>query len=70
METKSPIPKYPVVFIKPPHTTVGPLEPVVIPPHCQDGQVDYEAELAVIIGKRCRNVSKEEALAYVAGEVP
>jgi hypothetical protein len=30
--------------------------------------IDYEAELAVVIGKKCRNVSKDEALNYVAGK--
>lgn len=63
------MPKNPVVFIKPPQCTIGPLEPIVIPSICQDGQVDYEAELAVVIGRPCRNVSKEEALDYVAGEL-
>ncbi|KAI8136700.1 hypothetical protein BJV82DRAFT_638440 [Fennellomyces sp. T-0311] len=66
-ETNSKVPQNPIVFIKPPSSTAGPLDPIVIPTICQDGQVDYEAELAVIIGKPCKNVSKEEALDYVAG---
>ena len=55
------------MFLKPAASTAGPLDPIVIPTICQDGQVDYEAELAVVIGKPCKNVSKEEALDYVAG---
>ncbi|CDS04177.1 hypothetical protein LRAMOSA07132 [Lichtheimia ramosa] len=66
-DTKAAIPKNPIVFIKPALTTAGPMDPIVIPTICQDGQVDYEAELAVVIGKTCKDVSKEEALDYVAG---
>lgn len=67
-DTKAAIPKNPIVFIKPALTTAGPMDPIVIPTICQDGQVDYEAELAVVIGKTCKDVSKEEALDYVAGK--
>lgn len=67
-DTKAAIPKNPIVFIKPALTTAGPMDPIVIPTICQDGQVDYEAELAVVIGKACKDVSKEEALDYVAGK--
>ncbi|ORY93736.1 5-carboxymethyl-2-hydroxymuconate delta-isomerase [Syncephalastrum racemosum] len=66
-EVKAKFPENPIVFIKPPQTTAGPLEPIVIPAICQDGQVDYEAELAVVMGRTCKDVSKEEALDYVAG---
>ncbi|KAI9488570.1 fumarylacetoacetate hydrolase family protein [Zychaea mexicana] len=65
--TKAKTPQNPIVFIKPPRTTAGPLDPIIIPTICQDGQTDYEAELAVVIGKPCKDVSKEEALNYVAG---
>lgn len=68
-EVKAKFPQNPIVFIKPPQTTAGPLDPVVIPTICQDGQVDYEAELAVVIGRTCKDVSKEEALDYVAGRI-
>jgi 2-keto-4-pentenoate hydratase/2-oxohepta-3-ene-1,7-dioic acid hydratase in catechol pathway len=44
---------------------IGPEEPIVIPP--ATNQVDYEAELAVVIGTRARRVSMDEALGYVAG---
>ncbi|KAI9319267.1 fumarylacetoacetate hydrolase domain-containing protein 2A [Dichotomocladium elegans] len=67
-EIKAPtLPKNPIVFLKPGLTTIGPMDPIVVPPICQDGQVDYEAELAVIIGKPCKDVRKEDALDYVAG---
>lgn len=62
------IPKQPVVFMKPTSTLLNPGEPILIPA-CgdADGEVDYECELAVIIGKPARNVSKEDALGYVLG---
>ncbi|KAI9253762.1 hypothetical protein BDA99DRAFT_518918 [Phascolomyces articulosus] len=66
-EIKAKIPETPVVFIKPPKCTAGPLDPIVIPTICQDSQTDYEVELAVVIGKPCKDVSEEEALDYVAG---
>src|SRR6185369_8271770 len=49
-----PLPEKPVVFVKLNGCIVGPNAPVVIPPETQ--QVDYEAELAVVIGQRCRAV--------------
>ncbi|KAI7859275.1 fumarylacetoacetate hydrolase family protein [Circinella umbellata] len=64
---KAKTPQNPIVFVKPPKCTVGPLDSIVIPTICQDSQTDYESELAVVIGKPCKNVSKEEALEYVAG---
>ena len=56
-----PIPKYPMFFMKNPSAVVGHLEPIVLPRVCDD-EVDYEAELAVIISRRCRDVTREEAL--------
>jgi 2,4-didehydro-3-deoxy-L-rhamnonate hydrolase len=58
---------FPYVFMKPPTTTLThPNRPVVIPKAAPDG-VDWEVELAVIIGRRCKNVSEADALKYVAG---
>lgn len=58
---------FPYVFMKPPTTTLtDPGRPVQVPsvsPHA----VDWELELAVIIGRRCKHVKESEALAYVAG---
>ena len=64
-ETGADIPEKPIVFAKYPNTIVGPGEEIVIPPITE--QADYEAELAVIIGRAARNVSASEALDYVFG---
>ena len=64
-ETGAQIPDKPIVFAKYPNTVVGPGEPIRIPAITE--QVDYEAELAVVIGRTARNVSREEALEYVFG---
>jgi 2-keto-4-pentenoate hydratase/2-oxohepta-3-ene-1,7-dioic acid hydratase in catechol pathway len=65
IETKSPIPEYPVVFTRAQTTLVGHGQPMVRPNASE--QLDFEAELAVIIGKRGRNVAKADALKHVAG---
>jgi 2,4-diketo-3-deoxy-L-fuconate hydrolase len=64
-ETGAEIPEKPVVFTKYPNTIIGPGAPIRIPPITE--QVDYEAELAVVIGSRAKNVSESEALDYVFG---
>jgi 2-keto-4-pentenoate hydratase/2-oxohepta-3-ene-1,7-dioic acid hydratase in catechol pathway len=64
-ETGSPIPEKPLVFAKYPNTVIGHGDAIRIPPITE--QVDYEAELAVVIGRRARNVSEGEALEYVFG---
>jgi 2,4-diketo-3-deoxy-L-fuconate hydrolase len=64
-ETGAPIPDKPVVFGKYPNTIIGPGAPIRIPPITE--QVDYEAELAVVIGRTAKNVSESEALDYVFG---
>jgi 2-keto-4-pentenoate hydratase/2-oxohepta-3-ene-1,7-dioic acid hydratase in catechol pathway len=51
--------------MKPPSSVIGNGEPVKIPEWA--GRIDYEGELAVIIGKRCRRVSEARALSFVAG---
>ena len=58
---------FPYVFMKPPSTTLtNPGDPVVIPRISPD-QIDWECELGVVIGRRCRDVDESEALEYVAG---
>jgi 2,4-didehydro-3-deoxy-L-rhamnonate hydrolase len=57
---------FPYVFMKPPTTLTHPNRPVVIPRAAPDG-VDWELELGVVIGKRCRNVAEADALKFVAG---
>ncbi|KAK7748801.1 hypothetical protein SLS53_000825 [Cytospora paraplurivora] len=63
------IPDVPVVFLKPPTAVADPWPaPTVIPKHTlKDDSADYESELAVVIGKTAKNISKEEALDYVLG---
>lgn len=64
-ESKMAIPERPVVFSKFTTSVIGPDESVVLPRTSE--QVDYEAELAVVIGRRAKNVSREDALSYVLG---
>ena len=64
-ESNMAIPQSPVIFSKFPTCVIAPGEPVVIPPTSQ--QVDYEAELAVVIGRRAKNVNASRALDYVLG---
>jgi acylpyruvate hydrolase len=64
-EFKLQIPKAPILFGMYANAIIGPGEPIVIPPGVN--QVDYEAELAVVLGRRARRVSEAEALEYVAG---
>ncbi len=65
LETNSPIPEEPVVFNKFPQCVVGPDEAVILPRVAHE--VDYEAELVVVIGKRGKNISKANAMQHVAG---
>jgi len=58
---------FPYVFMKPPSTTLtNPGDPIIIPSVSPD-HVDWECELGVVIGRRCRGVSEADALDYVAG---
>jgi 2-keto-4-pentenoate hydratase/2-oxohepta-3-ene-1,7-dioic acid hydratase in catechol pathway len=61
------LPEYPVVFMKSPTSILDPGEPILLPRHLHSDQVDYECELAVVIGRRCKNVSVADALDYVLG---
>ena len=60
-----PAPKEPSIFLKTPSSVVGPGEPIVRPRGV--GTLDEEAELVVVMRRRCRNASREEALSYVLG---
>lgn len=66
-ETGAALPEWPVLFMKSPGAVQDPQGPIALPTALASGQVDYEGELAVVIGKRCRNVSRDEAWAVVAG---
>jgi 2-keto-4-pentenoate hydratase/2-oxohepta-3-ene-1,7-dioic acid hydratase in catechol pathway len=68
LEPDAPVPKPPggpFVFLKPTTTVVGPGDAVRLGPGCE--KVDWEAELAVVIGRRAAKVSVDEALGCVAG---
>lgn len=64
-ELDMPIPEEPVLFLKPASSVVGPGADIVMP--SSSAQVDYEAELAVVIGKRCRNVTADQADDFILG---
>ena len=67
-ETGAKLPENPVIFMKPTSTVTGPNSDIILPASCTRGpEVDYESELAVVIGKSARNVSVENALDYVLG---
>ncbi len=61
------LPERPMLFIKSPNAVQHPGDPIVIPTHLASLEVDYEAELVVVIGKEAKNVSRERALDYVLG---
>ncbi len=65
-ESGTKVPDFPLVFFKLTTSVVGPGEPIVLPADAPD-EVDYEAELAVVIGRRARKVSEADALRYVLG---
>lgn len=64
-EHQSEVPKTPLIFQKPPSSIIGPRSPIYLPP--QSNHVEHEAELAVVIGKRGRWISSEDALSHVFG---
>lgn len=59
------LPPHPVVFAKFANTVIGPQDDIPFYPISE--QLDYEAEFAFVVGKKARNVAKEDALNYVAG---
>lgn len=59
--------EYPVVFAKGINAVQDPDRPIVLPEAAKSNEVDYEGELVVIIGKRCKDVSRDDALQHVAG---
>jgi 2-keto-4-pentenoate hydratase/2-oxohepta-3-ene-1,7-dioic acid hydratase in catechol pathway len=66
-ETNAPLPAFPVLFVKNPAAVQNPGDPIVLPRWLRSDKVDYECELAVVIGKPCRNVPRTRALEYVLG---
>lgn len=59
------IPDEPLLFLKPPSSMIGAGQPIVLP--AQSSQVEHEAELAVVIKRRARHVSVEDAKKYILG---
>ncbi len=59
------VPDLPLLFLKPPSSIIGPGETVYLPP--QSNQIEHEAELALVIGKRARWLTTDNALDYVLG---
>jgi 2-keto-4-pentenoate hydratase/2-oxohepta-3-ene-1,7-dioic acid hydratase in catechol pathway len=60
------VPKEPLIFLKPPSAVIGPGEPIVLP--LQSQRVEHEAELALVVGRRCTRVKeREDALGYLLG---
>lgn len=66
-ESGAKAPECPVLFVKGTASVQNPDDPIELPRFLRSDEVDYECELAVVIGKRCKNVSREEALQYVFG---
>ncbi len=66
-ESGAKIPERPVLFMKSPSTLQNPGDPIEIPVKLASHEVDYECELAIVIGKKCKNVSRADALDYVLG---
>eukprot|EP01084_Bolivina_argentea_P046625 85856_1 len=73
-ESEMKIPEYPVIFSKPTSAIISTNEDIIIPKVCDKGinesspgEVDYEVELVIVIGKKCKNVSEMDALNYVLG---
>jgi 2-keto-4-pentenoate hydratase/2-oxohepta-3-ene-1,7-dioic acid hydratase in catechol pathway len=64
-EMGHPLPDAPILFMKPSTAVIGPGEAIICPPESR--RVDYEAELAVVMGRKTYRVRREEALQYVFG---
>jgi hypothetical protein len=59
------VPKIPLLFFKPPSAIINPGDTIILPP--QSKQVEHEAELVAVIGRRARNVTAEEAKKHIFG---
>jgi len=64
-EAQQELPAVPMFFAKFRNSLIGPTSPILLPR--ASTQIDYEGELAVIIGQRCKEVAEQDALQYVAG---
>ena len=66
-EMHLPLPPVPVLFFKPSTTLADPSEVIPVPKVAQNDELDYEVELAIVIGRDAKNVKENEALEYVLG---
>lgn len=66
-EGNAPLPEHPVLFMKTSTTVQNPGDPIRLPRRLASDRVDYECELAVVIGRECYNVARDKALEYVLG---
>lgn len=64
-EIDMPVPEEPVFFLKAPTTVIGTGQPVLLPSGV--GRIDYEGELALVVGRQCRNISPEQAREHIFG---
>jgi len=68
LEMGRPLPEFPMIFVKTANTVQDPGQPILLPRSANAShEVDYECELAVVIGRTAKNVSRENALDYVFG---
>jgi len=66
-ETNAKVPDRPILFIKTLGTLQNPDDPILLPRHLRSDEVDYEGELAVVIGKAGKNIPRSRALEHVLG---
>ncbi len=66
-ESNMKIPEHPVLFMKGVGSLQHPGDPILLPEALKSDEVDYECELAVVIGRRCKNATRENALDFVLG---
>ena len=64
-ELKMPLPEEPILFLKPPTAVIGPEDSIIYPE--QSKRVDYEAELAVVIKDKCKDIEPDEVMEHVEG---
>jgi 2-keto-4-pentenoate hydratase/2-oxohepta-3-ene-1,7-dioic acid hydratase in catechol pathway len=63
-EFSHPVPAAPLIFLKPPTAVIGPEDNIVLP---HNGRIDYECELAVVIGRAARHIGEKTAMDYILG---
>lgn len=66
-ETGAKLPEFPVLFMKSTTALNHPGDPILLPRHLRSNEVDFEGELAVVIGKKGKNIPREKALGHVLG---